>query len=538
MLLALVCMQFTREPGALAVLWLPNAIAIGWFWADRRRRALPVAVSVGVGTALAKLIYGDSLLVSFLLGVVNGFEVFLACSLIARLLRHETAHADSSRYLAFLGAICMLPAVSAGLLAASVVTYFYGAVWQDIFVTWVLGNFTSMLAVSPFVCLALKSMAARRAPSLEDVKRLLICLTCLLFAVSVFTKVATGVSPVIIAGPLLGIFALWLPVGAMVAMTAGLLFAVAFVAFFAPALFGTTFGLTHSPSAFVLIFGCLVIPGNLIAVSVAAVRSAERQAQELSRLKSEFLATMSHEIRTPLNAILGMFQLLGRSGLPDKQVEWAQTGQLAGERLLKLLTDVLEMSRLEAKAVKLSQSEMRVDALAVGWQSMAEAAILRSGKPLGLAVELDEALPRSLWVDEDRLNQVIQNLVENAIRFTDDGRITIGVSLAVANGRIRNRGLGDTVEFWVSDTGCGIPPERLSQVFDRFSQVDGSMKRRVGGTGLGLAISSDLARLMGGGIVVDSVVNRGTTFRLRIPLSAMQISPAPESPLQVKRDAA
>ncbi len=538
MLLALVSMQVTREPGALAVLWLPNAIAIGWFWADRRRRALPVAVSVAVGTALAKLVYGDSLLVSCLLGAVNGVEVLLACSLIARLLRFETAHKDSSRYLVFLGAICMLPAVFAGLLAASVVTYFYGALWHDVFVAWVLGNFTCTLAVSPFVCLVLRSIGARRAPSFEDARRFLICLVCLLFAVSVFTKVATGVSPVIIAGPLLGIFALWLPVSAMVVMTAGLLFAVAFVAFSAPVLFGTTFGLAHSPSAFVLIFGCLVIPGNLIAVSVAAVRSAERQAQELSRLKSEFLATMSHEIRTPLNAILGMFQLLQRGGLPDKQAEWAQIGQVAGERLLKLLTDVLEMSRLEAKAVKLSHSEKRVDDLAAGWQSMAEAVILRSRKPLGLAVELDEALPQSLWIDEGRLNQVVQNLIENAIRFTDNGRITIGVSLAASNGRPGRRGLGETVEFWVSDTGCGIPPERLSQIFERFSQVDGSITRRVGGTGLGLAISSDLARLMGGGIVVDSVVNRGTTFRLRIPLSALQLSSATEPPLEMKKDAA
>ncbi len=532
MLLALISMKVTREPGALAVLWLPNAFAIGWFWACRQRRALPLATSIAVGIAVAKLIYGDSLTVSCLLGAANGVEVLLACSVIARLIRFDTAHKDSSRYLFFLGAICMLPAVVAGLLAATVVAQSYGAAWHDVFVAWVLGNFTSTLALAPFVCLVLRSARARRELRFEDASRFFICLACLFFAVSVFTKVATGVSPVIIAGPLLAIFALWLPVGAMVVMTAGLLAAVAFIAFSAPVLFGTTFGLVASPSAFVLIFGCLVVPGNLIVVTVAAVRKAERKAEELSRLKSEFLATMSHEIRTPLNAILGMFQLLQRGGLPDKQTEWAQTGQMAGERLLKLLTDVLEMSRLEAKAVKLSCGESRIDDLAAGWRTMAEAAILRSGKPLGLAVELGAGLPEILWVDEGRLNQIVQNLIDNAIRFTDSGRITIGVSLGASGRGPAKSDLRETIGFWVSDTGSGIPPERLSQIFECFSQVDGSMKRRVGGTGLGLAISADLAQLMGGTITVDSMVNCGSTFRLGIPLSNV-------NPLSsVKKDAA
>ncbi len=516
-LLGLASIKLTREPGALAVLWMPNAFVVGVFWA-RRQNLSDLVLAAVLGITLANVIHGDSWLVGGLLGAANGLEVIVACLCVARVLHFAPAHASYVSYLSFLAAVCLLPAFVAGALGATVVSLAYEAAWTDVFVGWALGGFTSMMALAPLSRLVLVSTEIRHAPQLNEVWKFIVCFACLVASFAVFGAVLEGTTPLIVSGPVLSVFALWLAVGTVVAVTAGLLMMVTLIAFFDPALFSAALGFASSPSAFVLTFGCLVIPGNLIASVVAALRGAEREAHELSRLKSEFLATMSHEIRTPLNAILGMFQLLRLASLPEKQLVQAKVGEQAAERLLKQLTDVLELSRLDAKAVELLPDNAEIEELSEKWRAMAEAALQRHGKALDLIVEKAADLPSSLWVDEERLSQIVQNLIDNAVRFTEQGAITLGISLDDAG----TAGRSKVLEIRVADTGCGIPAEQLSLVFERFRQVDGSMKRKVGGTGLGLAISTDLARLMGGTITVDSAVGLGSTFKLNIPLRKIQ----------------
>ncbi|NHC09031.1 response regulator [Stutzerimonas degradans] len=254
----------------------------------------------------------------------------------------------------------------------------------------------------------------------------------------------------------------------------------------------------------------------------------EERADELqraSRYKSEFLANMSHELRTPLNSSLILAKLLAdnpQGNLSDDQVQFARSIYSAGNDLLTLINDILDIAKVEAGKLDVHPEATHLTRLAEGLKSLFLAQSLE--KALELRVELADDLPPSLYTDRQRLEQILKNLLANAFKFTESGSVCL---------RIAPHGDG-RIAFSVSDTGIGIAPEHQAAIFEAFRQADGTTNRRYGGTGLGLSISRELAQLLGGSLEVQSEVGMGSTFTLLLPEHyAAPTRVAPPAPLPV-----
>jgi hypothetical protein len=255
-----------------------------------------------------------------------------------------------------------------------------------------------------------------------------------------------------------------------------------------------------------------------------ARRAVEEKATELaltSKYKSEFLANMSHELRTPLNSILILGQQLGENpdgNLSSKQVEFARTIHGAGTDLLNLISDILDLSKIESGTVSVDVEDIYlpnlVDVIARPFRHEAE------GRRLSFDIQLDPGLDASMTTDSKRLQQVLKNLLSNAFKFTDQGGVRLSVYRATEGWTVEHPILNDTpavIAFEVTDTGIGIPPEKQRIIFEAFQQADASTNRRYGGTGLGLAISSRLVALHDGTLAITSVLGQGTSVVVTFP---------------------
>lgn len=243
--------------------------------------------------------------------------------------------------------------------------------------------------------------------------------------------------------------------------------------------------------------------------------AAREEALERSRLKTQFLANVSHEIRTPLNGILGVTQLLKQHSLPPEFSEYVDVLQGAGESLLAIVNDVLDLSKIEANRLEL---EPRVfDLERVVSETARSFLAVAQRKRVELLVSVAPEARGPVRGDPTRMRQIINNLVGNAVKFTDTGSVRVTVI------RIEE----DRVRITVKDSGPGIAPEHHARIFEAFEQADVGVQRRFGGTGLGLAITRRIARLMGGEVTLTSALKAGATFELEVPLPSVVISHAP-----------
>ena len=246
-----------------------------------------------------------------------------------------------------------------------------------------------------------------------------------------------------------------------------------------------------------------------------ALVQARQEAEAASRSKSEFLANMSHELRTPLTSILGFSHLIGRGGgLSEADRSHLDLIRSAGETLLAVVNDILDFSKLEAGALQLTTETFPVAELGRGVVALLGAQA--DAKDLTLTCDAPEGL--YLSGDAARLRQVLLNLVSNAVKFTERGEVAVNLNVEPDGDRA-------WLSVEVRDTGVGLDPAQIDRMFDRFTQADGSVSRRYGGTGLGLSISRRLVEMMGGEIGAESDGRTGSTFRFRVPLSAVE-SPA------------
>ena len=509
----------TRTPLGIATFWPANALlAVGLMVLNPPRRIALVGVSI-VFHLMIDFLVGDHVGKALLYTSVDILQAF-AVWLVAKRFWGGTPRVRTMRQLALLAALAVPITFASALICASFLALGYGMPFLDSLWEWFMCGALGMAVVLPAV-LVLIDAEHRRSFHRSLIERITLLASVALLTVACFHPEGIGTPFMIYPLAMLASFRLGARGAAQVSLIVACV-AVPFMVQGTQSAFQLEWGAadeTRLIQVFVtLLFGTSLAAGlalaqqerlkRLLLRREQLTRAARGRAMAATEAKTEFLATMSHEIRTPLNSVLGFAQLLAaRNDLPPDARRQVNLIDSAGGALLTVVNDILDFSRVEAGQVELALQP--TSAATLLRDTAAIMAPEARAKGLILNVEVIDPIEALHDLDEVRLRQVLLNLLNNAVKFTEAGRID--TRLIVEPGDHEDR-----LRFEIADTGAGIAVDKQTLLFQRFSQVDSSASRTYGGAGLGLAISRALVELMGGKIGVDSVPGRGSCFWIEV----------------------
>ncbi len=510
-IMAWSALVFTSNSGGIASIWLPNGLILALIL-RRRTEAAPFAIALFLGVVIGCLLGGHAVVTAILLGMVNVGEVFVVLIAMRRLFP-EKLDISELRELTGLWAVSGLlgPALS-GLVGAMVLSLETGSGFLAVFGSWMIAHgLGSMICVPAAIVLANAWSAAQVSSRGRELEWLLTMglvalATAAIFAQSTYPLLFLVSPLVLICGFLFG------AIGIVVSIALITVIATMFTLHGSGPLILVKGGLIEQLQILQLFIFANCVIGFTVAAALAGRDRARIQAEVAVQSKSQFLANMSHEIRTPMNAVIGFTELLLASELTSKQHRQASLVAESGRAMMRLLNDILDLSKVEAGQMTVAVEPIDLAHVLNGPIYLMKP--LAAEKGIELSMLIDDDVPPYVLGDSLRIRQVLINVIGNALKFTTQGAVTLHVStLAKAS---------DTLVLEIADTGIGIPAERLLAIFEDFTQATAATADTFGGTGLGLSISKKLVKLMGGSISVESQEGLGSVFRITISAPATQ----------------
>ncbi|MFZ3005284.1 MAG: ATP-binding protein [Phenylobacterium sp.] len=528
----LFSLALTKGSAGVAAIWLSNGVLAAMFLLLPWRLTVPAAVVCFLFNWLIGLALGNPQGVGLVFPVLNFTEAF-ATAWLARKACGQTMRLTSLKRVAQLLLFAIVPATAASSVVAADVLTLFDRSFNEVLSTWFYAHGLGMAIALPAVLLIARSDAVRDFHREWPEQ---FGLYCLMAAVSVLAFVPVRFPTPIIIFPMMALIAFRLgprgaAVGAMVlaSISSSLLLGSQ------ETHTGATWTMLEKTRGIQFLIGVNFFTSLATALAIAdqkrlkrlwasrtrVARAAQARALAAGKAKSEFLATMSHEIRTPMNSIIGFTEvLMKRSDLPEGAGRQLTLIDRAGSSLLTVVNDILDFSKMEAGEVNLSPRP--VEPRAIAQDTLAIVAEVARRKGLDLQFNTSGDVDRTVMIDDQRVRQILLNLLSNALKFTERGRVRLDLEVTV-------QGAVSTLRFVVTDTGIGIPTEQATKLFKRFSQADSTVSRSHGGTGLGLAICKGLTELMGGRIGLDSAAGFGSVFwfELEAPHAETETPAAP-----------
>ena len=499
--------ELTRGEGRIAALWVPNALLLVVLMHVRAALAPVLLACAFVANILVNLSVGDPLRVALGLSLANQIEVMLILLALHRLGCPRPDFDRPGHILSFL-VVAVIATGLSGSIALTVLGADTAGEALSQWWSWVRADALGMLIIVPALSILHRAWGERarltRARLLEAAGLILLGTS-----VSVWTFWQSDYPFLFLDAPIVILYALRLgPVGNAIAIIN-----LAIVASIATALGHGPINLVDGGiEEKIMVLQVFLTASFAIGLPIAAFL---REREQMVAAKARFLATMSHEIRTPMNGVLGFADMLQATELTRTQRSYVDAIATSGETMVQLLNDILDYARIEAGSVTLRPE--RVDIAALAETCLATFAGLAGRKDVTLDLIVEDSVQRTIMIDPLRLRQILLNLLGNAVKFTERGGVCLRISQVQGH-----------LQIAVRDTGVGIKPEDIRNVFKQFGQVDNAAQRRFGGTGLGLAITSQLVTLMGGTITVASTHGEGSCFTVTLkPVPASRVEPTP-----------